>query len=51
MTNPITEKFWHKRYSLFSKFDQGIQMDSGNNSTLTHYTLGYSVVWLFGYFL
>ncbi|KAK4267672.1 hypothetical protein QN277_024424 [Acacia crassicarpa] len=25
--NPLTEKYWYQRYNLFSKYDQGIQMD------------------------
>ncbi|XP_054783317.1 uncharacterized protein LOC129290549 [Prosopis cineraria] len=24
---PLTKKYWHQRYRLFSKYDQGIQMD------------------------
>lgn len=26
---PYLRKYWHKRFSLFSKFDQGIQLDEG----------------------
>ncbi len=26
--NPTTKKYWHQRYRLFSKFDEGIQIDS-----------------------
>ncbi|XP_028776893.1 trimethylguanosine synthase-like [Neltuma alba] len=25
--SPLSEKYWYQRYSLFSKYDQGIQMD------------------------
>lgn len=28
---PHLKKYWHKRFSLFSKFDQGIQLDEGIN--------------------
>lgn len=27
--NAHLKKYWHKRFSLFSKFDQGIKMDEG----------------------
>lgn len=27
--NPKIKKFWQRRYSLFSKFDEGIKMDAG----------------------
>lgn len=26
--NPVTKKYWHQRYRLFSKFDEGIKIDS-----------------------
>lgn len=30
--NPHLRKYWHKRFSLFSKFDEGIQLDEGKTS-------------------
>lgn len=29
MENPILEKYWKRRFSLFSKFDMGIKLDRG----------------------
>lgn len=27
---PYLKKYWQKRFSLFSKFEQGVQLDEGN---------------------
>lgn len=27
--NPKLRKYWHRRFSLFSKFDMGIKLDEG----------------------
>jgi trimethylguanosine synthase len=31
---PHLTKYWHQRYSLFSKFDDGIQLDEGISITI-----------------
>ena len=33
--NPKLRKYWHKRFSLFSKFDLGIKMDEGKMNGTT----------------
>lgn len=33
--DPVMLKYWFKRFSLFSKFDQGITLDRGNNFCAT----------------
>lgn len=32
--NPKLKKYWHRRFSLFSKFDMGIKLDEGRKSIL-----------------
>lgn len=34
IANPKIKKFWRRRYSLFSKFDEGIKMDVGKYQSL-----------------
>lgn len=36
IANPKIKKFWRRRYSLFSKFDEGIKMDVGRYQTLSY---------------
>lgn len=31
--DPVMMKYWFKRFSLFSKFDQGINLDRGKNKS------------------
>lgn len=33
--NPKIKKFWRRRYSLFSKYDEGIKMDAGRYNFCT----------------
>lgn len=30
----VLEKYWHQRYRLFHRFDEGIQLDEGNQGIL-----------------
>lgn len=38
-TNNRIKKFWSRRFSLFSKFDEGIKLDEGKNNTTNTFNL------------
>lgn len=44
--NPSLLKYWHNRFRLFSKFDQGIKLDEGKLNNI-YYILSTAIGYLY----